>query len=216
MRIKNRLTTFSDFSYEDLPITEQEFEDFKSKYLDIYDEVKGQTPRVKQVSVLDDIDFEVLLIHRDEINVGYILQLIGSMTGADPIFIEQKREQIAKLLSSQPQLRSKKGLIEQFIEENRIRLADPDFQVQNAFEVFWDEQRQNALHALCRDEALRKESIQEIIDEYLFSNEVINLSDKLRKALTKNQKFLEQQKTIKRLKDKVRKFIDTFLRDSAA
>ena len=34
MRIKNVLITFADFSWEDLHITEQAFEDYKSKHLD--------------------------------------------------------------------------------------------------------------------------------------------------------------------------------------
>jgi type I restriction enzyme R subunit len=34
MRIKNILTAFADFKWEDLAMAEQLFEDFKSKYLD--------------------------------------------------------------------------------------------------------------------------------------------------------------------------------------
>ena len=36
MRIKNVLNTFSDFELEDLDMEEQQFEDYKSKYLDLY------------------------------------------------------------------------------------------------------------------------------------------------------------------------------------
>ncbi|MER3625488.1 hypothetical protein J8803_29625, partial [Klebsiella pneumoniae] len=42
-------------------------------YLDIHDKVKKHSSKEK-VSILDDVDFEVSLIHRDEINVGYILR----------------------------------------------------------------------------------------------------------------------------------------------
>lgn len=130
MRIKNKLIPFLEFNYTDLPIEEQAFEDFKSKYLDIYDAVK--TPGAKEnASVLEDIDFQVELIHRDEINVGYILRLLSQWVGVDATGVQQKHEQITKWLSSQPQLRSKRALIEQFIEENRIRLTDSAFQVQD-------------------------------------------------------------------------------------
>jgi type I restriction enzyme R subunit len=40
MRTKNVLDSFSDFKFMDVSITEQSFEDYKSKYLDIYDSVK--------------------------------------------------------------------------------------------------------------------------------------------------------------------------------
>lgn len=42
MRVKNILTAFSDFKWEDLNVTEQLFEDYKSKYLDVYDKVKSE------------------------------------------------------------------------------------------------------------------------------------------------------------------------------
>ena len=56
-------------------MTEQLFEDYKSKYLDLYDKVKSEHQEEK-VSILEDVDFELELIHRDEINVAYIIQLL--------------------------------------------------------------------------------------------------------------------------------------------
>ena len=41
------LSCFADFSFDDLEMTEQEFEDYKSKYLDIYEKVKGHTEKTK-------------------------------------------------------------------------------------------------------------------------------------------------------------------------
>ena len=75
MRIKNILTAFSDFKWNDLAMHEQLFEDYKSKYLDLYDKVKSDHQKEK-VSILEDVDFELELIHRDEINVDYIIQLL--------------------------------------------------------------------------------------------------------------------------------------------
>ena len=71
MRTVNLLGSYTDFDWEDLPISEQDFEDYKSKYLDLYDKVKNDHTKQK-TSILDDIDFELELIHRDEINVAYI------------------------------------------------------------------------------------------------------------------------------------------------
>jgi len=75
MRIKNILAAFSDFKWEDVKMSEQLFEDYKSKYLDLYDKVKSNNQKEK-VSILDDVDFELELIHREEINVYYIIQLL--------------------------------------------------------------------------------------------------------------------------------------------
>ena len=63
------------------PIEEQEFKDYQSKYLDLRDKVK-RSRSAEKTSVLDDIDFEVELIHRDKINVDYILRLLGRLKKA--------------------------------------------------------------------------------------------------------------------------------------
>lgn len=78
MRLKNVLTSFADFQFSDLAMNEQSFEDYKSKYLDLHDKVKNDHSKEK-VSILEDVDFELELIHRDEINVAYILRLLAKL-----------------------------------------------------------------------------------------------------------------------------------------
>ncbi|WP_394759045.1 HsdR family type I site-specific deoxyribonuclease, partial [Flavobacterium sp.] len=60
MRIKNILTAFADFKWESLAMEELIFEDYKSKYLDLYDKVKSNNEKEK-VSILEDVDFELEL-----------------------------------------------------------------------------------------------------------------------------------------------------------
>jgi type I restriction enzyme R subunit len=107
MRLRNILSGFSDFEFTDLAMGEQDFEDYKSKYLDIYDKVKTSTEKEK-VSILDDVDFELELIHRDEINVVYILKLLGKLHEAEEEEKEAQRKVISDLLGGEAQLRSKK------------------------------------------------------------------------------------------------------------
>ena len=80
MRVQNTLSSFADFSFDDLEMSEEEFFDYRSKYLDIYIKVKSNTDK-EEVSALDDIDFELELMHRDVINVAYILELLSSLVG---------------------------------------------------------------------------------------------------------------------------------------
>ena len=77
LRIKNTLSTFSDFNPSDVHISEQDFEDYKSKYLDMYQSVKSQNEKDK-VSILDDVDFELILTHTDVIGIDYILNLLAN------------------------------------------------------------------------------------------------------------------------------------------
>ena len=79
LRLKNVLESFADFQVADLAIGEQTFEDYKSKYLDLHDKVRHNNLKEK-VSILQDVDFELELILRDEINVAYILRLLGKLS----------------------------------------------------------------------------------------------------------------------------------------
>jgi len=83
MRAINALQSFTDFDWEDLGIGEQEYEDYKSKYLDLHDRIKQDAAKQK-TSILDDIDFELELIHRDIIDVSYILKLIAKIKTSNP------------------------------------------------------------------------------------------------------------------------------------
>lgn len=83
IRIKNVLDCFTEFTFDDLPMDEQLFSDFKSKYLDLYDKVKSNHEKEK-VSILDDIDFELELIRRDTVNVSYIISLLANLQHAKP------------------------------------------------------------------------------------------------------------------------------------
>lgn len=82
LRIKNTLLTFSDFDPKSILIDDQTFEDYKSKYLDIYDKVKQENSKEK-VSILEDVDFELELIRKDEINIDYILALLANLIGSN-------------------------------------------------------------------------------------------------------------------------------------
>jgi type I restriction enzyme R subunit len=117
MRIKNILASFSDFKWEDLEMTEQQFEDYKSKYLDLYGKVKRGREKEK-VSILEDVDFELELIHRDEINVAYIIQLLIKLKSQKQKDTSKAEQEIFNLLSNETTLRSKRELIEKFILEN--------------------------------------------------------------------------------------------------
>ncbi|PIS06747.1 deoxyribonuclease HsdR, partial [Candidatus Berkelbacteria bacterium CG10_big_fil_rev_8_21_14_0_10_43_14] len=77
LRVKSSLETFAEFSFDTLGITEQEFYDYQSKYLDIHEERKNHEP--DKESILDQIDFELELTVRDVIDFDYIIHLIAGL-----------------------------------------------------------------------------------------------------------------------------------------
>jgi type I restriction enzyme R subunit len=207
MRLKNVLTTFADFSFTDLSMNEQLFEDYKSKYLDLYDKVKTDHQKEK-VSILDDVDFELELIHRDEINVAYILILLANLK--DSKDKEKKQKEIIDMIAGETHLRSKRELIERFIKENLPQIEDAD-NIPDEFERFWNEEQLAAFKKLCTEENLSDEKVEKVISDYLYSEREPLRDEVLGLINGDKPTVLERKKTGDRILAKIKGFVDTFI-----
>lgn len=209
MRLKNTMGTFADFDWEDLAMNAQQFEDYKSKYLDLHDKVKTDHSKEK-VSILEDVDFELELIHRDEINVTYILKLLAELKDTKESEKQRKKKEVVDLIAGETNLRSKRELIEKFIEENLPRVTDTD-EIPEEFEQFWSAEQQKAFNKIVEEENLDKEKTQKLIEDYLFA-EREPLRDELLNLL-KNEKpsVLQRKKIGDRLLAKIIGFVETFI-----
>src|SRR5690606_16976450 len=167
MRLKNTMTTFANFDWEDLAMQEQLFKDYRSKYLDLWQKTKHDTVQEK-VSILDDVDFELELIHRDEINVSYILKLLESLKDGNKLEQEAKRKEVVELLTGEANLRSKRELIERFIQDNLPGIQDSE-DIQQEFEKFWSKEQRRAFEVFVKEENLSSEKTQKLIEDYLFA-----------------------------------------------
>lgn len=207
LRIKNILITFAEYDAEDTLINEQEFADFASKYLDLYREVKAVTEKEK-VSILDDVDFEVELLRNDIINVDYILSLLKRYINAD----EKEKERIIKnvnnLLSSEPELHSKRQLIQNFINGYLPGIRDAD-NVEEEFSKFWDEEKSAAFYKLCIEENLRPDKMRALVDEYLYNNRMPRGSD-FSFTLEVQPKIRERKPLLERIASKFKDYINTY------
>ena len=209
MRIKNILTAFADFKWEDLAMNEQLWNDYRSKYLDLWQKVKSDTQKEK-VSILDDVDFELELIHRDEINVTYILKLLANLKDAKKSEREKKQKEILDLLAGEAHFRSKKELIEKFILENMHIIEDSD-DIPEAFEKFWNEEQQKAFNKLIKDENLSDEKTQKLIEDYLFA-EREPLRDEILELIEGEKPSVLQRKKIgDQILKNIIGFVETFI-----
>lgn len=207
IRIKNILEGFSDFKWSDLSMSIQQFEDYKSKYLDLHDEMKTRTEK-ERVSILQDVDFELELIHKDEINVAYILRLLAKYKDSDEKEQQRQKENILNILSGNPALRSKRELIEKFINENLMQIADADT-IEEEFERFWDEERIKAFEELCNAENLHTDEVRRVIDTYIY-DERIPLKNDITKTLIVKPKLMEREEIIPRVLQKIVGFVEKF------
>jgi type I restriction enzyme, R subunit len=212
MRLKNVLTSFSEFKWDDLPMNEQSFEDYKSKYLDIYDKVKKDHQKEK-TSILNDVDFELELIHRDEINVAYILKLIAKLKGAKGKEQTRQQKAIMDLLSSDVDLRSKRELIEKFIKENLPKIDDDS--ILEEFEKYWQEQKVLALGTICDDESLDQQQFKALIDAYIFSGQE-PLREDVIKCIAERPSILQARRIGEKIIGKMKEYVQVFVKGLVA
>lgn len=207
LRIKSSLETFADFSFEDLGITEQEFYDYQSKYLDIYAESK--TIEKEKESILDQIDFEVELTVRDLINFDYIIQLIVGLKDITSDVVRNKKvDDILKVFDRDVNLRKKKELVKKFIEENLPRVGHSG-EVEMAFSEFWKRERSSKLLHLSETENITLEDIEVLIGEYLYTDRLPSGED-IVERLPERPRLMEHKTVVRRIREAIKDIVDIF------
>ena len=220
---------YEDFepSDSDFILTEQEFADFKSKYLDITVGVinppsstpiagEPQSPYGNE-SMLEDIDFCLELLHSDVINVAYILELIAELNPDEDNY-QQKRQAILDTMIKDAVMRSKSKLIDDFIRENvdndkdgfQQAKADGSMDLESRLTNYISMARSRAIHDLATIEGIDEEALTKYISEYDFLQrekpEIIKNAIKAKKGL----KLMERTTMLKRVVSQLRDIINTF------
>lgn len=106
-------------------------------------------------------------------------------------------------------LRSKRELIEKFIEENLPRISDVD-SIQVEFENYWQKQKVLALSKLCDDENLDKAQFKALIDTYIYSGQE-PIKDNVFKCLDNRPSILKAREIGERILSKMKEFVQVFI-----
>ncbi|MEB5759915.1 type I restriction endonuclease subunit R [Mammaliicoccus sciuri] len=192
-----RLKTFEEFNFtnENIGMGEQEFEDYKSKYFAIYDEVKNKHGESEKVTILNDIDFEIEILRNDLINVSYIMELVRKIDLKDKEEQQRNREQIRRILDNadDPMLRLKRDLIREFIDEVVPKLTEED-DIDEVYLKFENAKREEEFKKFAHQQAVDEEILKAITGEFEFSG-IVN-QDEL-KDLVGDKKLREKRQTKK-------------------
>ncbi|MCM3089304.1 type I restriction endonuclease subunit R [Bhargavaea ginsengi] len=199
-RILVRLKTFTEFRFDEgaIGLDEQEYLDFKSKYLKVVDEARTQK---EKVSILQDIDFELELMHSDKINVDYILNLIRNIDLKDkdnlPKEIKKIEEEIDR--SDSPDLRKKIDLLKSFL--NRV-VPDlpPDASIDDEYHKHEEEEREREIDEFAGEVELPPDQIKDYIREYEYSY----LLPKSKISDSVKAPFIKKRKLVHRIIDFIR------------
>ncbi|MBI6874834.1 type I restriction endonuclease subunit R [Clostridium aciditolerans] len=156
LRLKNILTSFDDFEGKEI-LSERDFQDYQSIYIDLYQEYRKGADGDKE-TINDDIVFEIELVKQIEVNIDYILMLVAKYQQSnckDKTILTT----IDKAINSSIELRSKKELIERFIEQVNVSTK-----VDEDWRKFLDERKEADITAIIEEEKLKPEETRRFID----------------------------------------------------
>lgn len=155
LRLRNILSAFDKFEGNEI-LSPIDFQDYTGNYHDIYQEIKPK--EADKDSILDDVVFEMELVKQVEVNIDYILMLVAKYHDEN---CKDKEILVAidKAIRSSLQLRSKKELIENFIET-----INASSDVNGDWQKFVQEQKEADIQELIQEEKLKPEETKKLME----------------------------------------------------
>ena len=212
-------------------MTDQQFNDYRSKYLDMTlgfistdnDEQSNGTDETTSMVAEDqqgeitDIDFCLELLHSDVINVAYILELIADLN-PDSEDYGEKRQHIIDTMIKDPVMRNKTRIIDNFIRENvdndhegfTRSKADGTMDLESRLTEYVTEARLRAISDLAKEEDVDEKALIKYVQEYDYLQrekpEILQRAIKQKKGL----RLLQRSWLLRSLTTKLRNIISTF------
>lgn len=205
-----KLKTFDEFAFdkETLGIDEQTYEDYKGKYLDIYDKVMRPDKETGEgESVLDNIDFNIEILRNDLINVQYILDLLNQIDLSDTEQQEKDIKEIRKVLdkADDDQLRLKSDLIRTFLDKVVPNLNEGD-SIDDAYYNYESKVKVGELEQFSEETDYPLELLKSLVKEFEFSGHLNNnlIEEGVSGGLLIRTKKIKRVKSF--IKDMVKKY----------
>ncbi len=165
LRMRNLLISFDEFKGKEI-IGERDMQNYLGRYQDLRDEWKKRQQKGESKNIIDDIVFEVELIKQIEINIDYILMLVKKYHDTH---CEDKEVliNINRAIDASPELRSKKQLIQNFIDG----INDID-DVMSEWHEYVARKREEDLEIIIQDEKLKPEETRKFLDNAFRDGEI--------------------------------------------
>lgn len=177
----NILQAFDQFEGKEL-LSDGQMQDLQSHYLDLREKWRRKTHADKEV-VNDDLIFETELIKQVEINIDYILMLVQQYHESNC----QNKDllvSINKAIGASMNLRSKKELIEDFVDA-----VNSDVDINGAWDEFVKQKKEEELEAIIKDEKLKPSETKKFIDNAFRDGQVRTTGTDLDKILPPMSRF---------------------------
>lgn len=206
LRLRNILASFDEFVNSEI-LPPMDFQDYTGLYHDIYNEMKPKSG--DKDSILDDVVFELELVKQIEVNIDYILALVAKYYGNN---CKDKEILVAidKAIKSSLQLRSKKELIEEFIDSINVSTN-----INDDWQKFVSEQCNAELQTLITEEKLKPVEAKKFVENSFRDGVLKTLGTDIDKILPPISRFSgggnrkkKKQSVIEKLKAFFEKYFD--------
>ena len=202
------LQTFVEFKTEreSIEMSDQEFMDYKSKYIMLYRKTKIDR---EVVSVLDDVDFCIELMETNRINVAYIMNLIRNITFENGKPRNEDVEHIRRELdrSDNMQLHKKIDILKAFLDEVVMGL-DGTQDIDAEYDEFENKQKQAEIESFATDEDIDVKMLNHFISEYSFSG-VLNQGE-VRDRIEKPMPLLKKKTLVTRIVEFIKSHVSKY------
>lgn len=202
----NKVKHYDEFDLDKGPLTARELTGFKDKYAALRDSIVMQSK--EKESILGDIDFKMELLQVDEINVDYILRLIGRIKVAAVDKRESLKQDLMIQVGADERYRSKLELIKKFIADHLDGLDDND-NIDVAFADYVQVEKERELNDIALTYTINPDKLAYEVTKHTQANQkldgatLIDLMDQ-RPSLFKLESVSEQ------LLQRVTNFINVF------
>lgn len=197
LRLKNILSSFDEFE-DDNSISDRDFQDYQGKYIDIY-QIYSKNYDVEKERINDDIVFEIELIKQVEVSIDYILALVtkyhksncedNSILGT-----------INKSINATIELRSKKQLIELFIEQMTVETV-----VEQDWPTFINNQKNEDLQEIIKEENLKVAQTEKFINDAFRDGNIKTTGTDLDKILPPISRFSKSGNRVEKKQNVIEK-----------
>lgn len=202
------LQTFVEFSFDrsHLDLSDQEYQDYKSKYLLLYR--KNQTGK-EVVSVLDDVDFCIELMESNRINVAYIMNLIRNIDFTTKQTRERDIEHIKSELdrSDNLHLHKKIDILRAFLDQV-VSGFDGTEDIDVEYNDFENKQKSEEIEAFAKQEGVDAKMLKGEIAEFEFTG-VLNPGE-IRDNITEPMPLLKKRSLVNRIVDFIYSHVDKY------
>lgn len=206
LKLRNILVSFDEFE-NNTAISERDLQDYQSKYIDLYQSY-AKKDEVEKERINEDLVFEIELIKQVEVNIDYILMLVMKYHESnckDKTILTS----INKAINASIQLRSKKELIEGFIEQMTIKTN-----LSEDWLAFIRNQREEDIDAIIKEEKLKEEGTKKFIENAFRDGEIKTIGTDIDSILPPVSRFSKDGNRAQKKETvigKLKKFFDKYL-----